>query len=117
MALMKCPECNKQISDKAKSCPECGYPINNINTALKKSAESVGNLGQAAKNIVSEVTTDDAKGCLSGIGCIIGGLVIIVLLIISVFGFPYIMIGGLPIAISAVCIGIYQLMKKVNPEI
>lgn len=27
MALINCPECGKQISDKAKTCPECGYPI------------------------------------------------------------------------------------------
>lgn len=24
MSLIKCPECNKEISDKAKSCPNCG---------------------------------------------------------------------------------------------
>jgi len=28
MALIKCPECNNQISDKAYACPKCGYPIN-----------------------------------------------------------------------------------------
>lgn len=27
MALIKCPECGKKISDKATSCPNCGYPI------------------------------------------------------------------------------------------
>ncbi len=27
MALIKCPECNKEISDKVSSCPNCGYPI------------------------------------------------------------------------------------------
>lgn len=27
MALIHCPECNKQISDKAQACPECGYPV------------------------------------------------------------------------------------------
>ncbi len=27
MALINCPECNKEISDKANSCPHCGYPI------------------------------------------------------------------------------------------
>lgn len=27
MTLMKCPECGKEISDKAKYCPQCGYPI------------------------------------------------------------------------------------------
>ena len=27
MALIKCPECGKEISDKASSCPNCGFPI------------------------------------------------------------------------------------------
>lgn len=27
MSLIKCPECSKKISDKAKSCPNCGYKI------------------------------------------------------------------------------------------
>lgn len=27
MALINCPECGKEISDKAMSCPYCGYPI------------------------------------------------------------------------------------------
>ncbi|MCF2554418.1 ribosomal protein L7/L12 [Faecalicatena contorta] len=30
MALIKCPECNKEISDKAKVCIHCGYPISEI---------------------------------------------------------------------------------------
>ena len=25
MALIHCPECGKEISDKAESCPKCGY--------------------------------------------------------------------------------------------
>ena len=29
MSLIKCPECNKEVSDKAISCIHCGYPINN----------------------------------------------------------------------------------------
>lgn len=28
MAMIQCPECGKEISDKATSCPSCGYPIN-----------------------------------------------------------------------------------------
>lgn len=31
MALIECPECHKQISDKAEACPNCGYPINKQN--------------------------------------------------------------------------------------
>ena len=28
MALLKCPECAHDVSDKAVSCPNCGYPMN-----------------------------------------------------------------------------------------
>lgn len=27
MALINCPECNKEISDTVKTCPNCGYKI------------------------------------------------------------------------------------------
>ena|SRR5438876_5525280 len=27
MALISCPECNSQVSDRAASCPKCGYPL------------------------------------------------------------------------------------------
>lgn len=27
MALITCPECGKQISDKAPACIHCGYPL------------------------------------------------------------------------------------------
>ncbi len=27
MALILCPECGKEISDKAKACPNCGMPL------------------------------------------------------------------------------------------
>ena len=35
MALIKCPECGKQISDRAASCPNCGCPIGNAPTSIK----------------------------------------------------------------------------------
>lgn len=35
MALIKCPECGKEVSDKAKSCISCGYPLDN-SVAKKK---------------------------------------------------------------------------------
>lgn len=32
--LIKCPECELQVSDKALSCPHCGYPI--VNTSYRR---------------------------------------------------------------------------------
>ncbi|MBQ6697806.1 MAG: SEL1-like repeat protein [Oscillospiraceae bacterium] len=38
MALIKCPECGKEISDKSSACIHCGYPINE--TSEKQNAVS-----------------------------------------------------------------------------
>ena len=34
MGLMKCPECSREISDRAASCPQCGSPITAENVTL-----------------------------------------------------------------------------------
>jgi len=30
MAIIRCPECRKKISDQAVSCPKCAYPISTL---------------------------------------------------------------------------------------
>lgn len=43
MALIKCPECGKEISDKAASCPNCGYEsFKKKKKITKKSAVIIG---------------------------------------------------------------------------
>ena len=37
MALIKCTECGKDVSDKAAACPNCGNPITKQDDALAKS--------------------------------------------------------------------------------
>ena len=34
MALINCPECDKQVSSKAPSCPNCGAPIEDESPSL-----------------------------------------------------------------------------------
>ncbi len=41
MALIKCPECGKEISDKANSCPSCGYPINSTQVETEQDRVNV----------------------------------------------------------------------------
>lgn len=35
MSLVNCPECGKQISDKATTCPHCGFPVSSIPICIK----------------------------------------------------------------------------------
>ena len=47
MALISCPECGKEISDKAISCPNCGCPIKVTETQIivKASSHFIGLIG------------------------------------------------------------------------
>lgn len=40
--LIKCPECNREISSVAIACPGCGYPINTPPSSKKKSKKKGG---------------------------------------------------------------------------
>ena len=40
MALINCPECGKQISDKAPACIHCGYPIQTEQAVLTSISNS-----------------------------------------------------------------------------
>ena len=41
MALIKCPECGKEISDKSKTCINCGYPISEYASELQTEEQDV----------------------------------------------------------------------------
>lgn len=32
MALIKCPECGKEVSDRAANCIQCGFPLSSLRT-------------------------------------------------------------------------------------
>lgn len=32
MALIKCPECGREVSSSAQNCPQCGFPLSSLRT-------------------------------------------------------------------------------------
>ncbi len=60
MALIKCPECGKDISDKAEICVNCGIKISDIN-----------NLHEVSQNKEYEIIQEQNKKTKSIIGAII----------------------------------------------
>ena len=66
MAIMRCPECGREISDKAAVCPSCGAPISSGKVASAKKAGSirtgaiVGAIGSAALSLILIVWCSDA---------------------------------------------------------
>lgn len=67
MALIACPECNKQVSDSAPSCPNCGVAI-----ASAYEAKASG-----SRLTTTQVTSKKLK---------LQSLISLVLIVIGIFG-------------------------------
>lgn len=57
MALIACPECARQVSDKAEACPQCGYPVRAACSRSPAGSTSPGKEGP----IAATVLPDDAS--------------------------------------------------------
>ena len=53
MALIQCPECNKEISDKVKACPFCGFPFDS-KSKDKNDAQQITNNVSNKKNALNK---------------------------------------------------------------
>lgn len=87
MALVYCPECNKEISDTAKNCPGCGFVM------VKSESPKI------RRSELSDVKKNPTVGIVSfiiGIICILLGIPLITVVIgifIIIAGFIFIGIG------------------------
>lgn len=60
MALINCPECGKEISDKAPTCPNCGFPLAGSSSAVDAvSAEDVASPVSAPTSDVDQNKSSD----------------------------------------------------------
>jgi|ADurb_H2B_01_Slu_FD_contig_31_2973912_length_873_multi_7_in_0_out_0_1 uncharacterized membrane-anchored protein YhcB (DUF1043 family) len=66
MTLINCPDCGKEVSDKAEACPFCGYPF----TVGKKEAQ------QDIQNEVPGKISKSNKKSLIIVGIIVGALIL-----------------------------------------
>ena len=64
MALLKCPDCERDVSDKAASCPNCGSPISTNQGALPTSAMDVNQNSQTIPADVASLLPFEAKGLM-----------------------------------------------------
>jgi hypothetical protein len=84
MALIKCLECSKEISNKVASCPHCGIPLATTQSISKKMklhkliSVSMVVLGSAYVLIFATVL-EDTEGVLMGINIAIAAIFIGVL--------------------------------------
>ena len=58
--LIKCPECGKEISNKAINCPNCGYPINEYNNNINCIC-NINGIDYNFKNVIESVKNNQYK--------------------------------------------------------
>lgn len=55
MALIKCPKCGKEMSDRAASCPHCGITMEEIKAAMQETA--LNDARETSQIPLSQLTT------------------------------------------------------------
>lgn len=77
MGLLKCPDCGRDVSDKAQACPQCGRPMAmGSEPRVVEVAPVTG-----AKNIL-RATTLEKIGCLYPLLIVMAVLVVITLVLL-----------------------------------
>lgn len=72
MAIIKCPDCSVNVSDKAASCPSCGYPISKL---FNHSPRSSNNQYRSPREVERQaITPPKSRGTHIILGLLFGGL-------------------------------------------
>lgn len=69
MALINCPECDHEISDKAQSCPHCGYVLPNSPSDPPVREPQPTSLGLQEKNMLA-----GSIGTICGMALLVVGI-------------------------------------------
>lgn len=70
MAIINCPECGKEVSNKAEKCPNCGYPINIVHH--QRQMNSTPNRSAVVINRMPQKQKMSGLGIAALIFCILG---------------------------------------------
>ncbi len=125
MALIRCPECNREISDKAPVCPHCGVVSLNMPAPTKPQV----NITQTTPTKAPSTPTSQAEIPIFGIiAVILGGASAVMPYFAAVFLVPAAFIGGViahfkhqkmlgtaAIILAAIgLMGIFTVQTKIN---
>lgn len=102
MAMIKCPECGKELSDKASACPNCGCPIEDIKRQIEeKETEAAEKIKEKeaekkAKQIAFETKKQERVEAIKAMqpknkkkAALIGVIVAVVVIAIAVCGWYF----------------------------
>lgn len=125
MALVKCQECNKEISDQASNCPHCGCPIVSYTYCSNCGANVINgnicsNCGKPLNNVKNTMEMNSfalAGGILSISSCFIDfiGLNSACGVVLSAIGLSQVKSKkqrGKGWAITGIVVGIFEFILK-----
>lgn len=87
MALVTCPDCNREISSEAKSCPNCGLPTKRIKKISPSTIENSTRFTEEKMGLAQRIAT--------GIVTIFIGMAVLLIPIIGWIAGPILILGGL----------------------
>lgn len=96
MALIRCPECNHEISETAESCPNCGYKLAEKREEQKETP---------FEPVISPLSKKKASGLSNAILGMIGGCILIAA------GIPLVTIG---VGVILIILGIVAFFGSMN---
>lgn len=128
MALIKCSECKREVSDRAAACPSCGCPISSKNakadladliTSKSREFNNRGNTNTTQQNIRNENNTNVVLASPADrlIAYIITQLFFMPAIIISayiIFGYFYLGIGYMELIFLIIAIIYYIIITCIN---
>ena len=89
MALIKCPECGKEISNSAKSCPHCGYPLDKeqpVKQEVVDETKQFSNEPEEIKRYRREIDICRRRRVVMvTIGSVLAGLSLVLIILLAVF--------------------------------
>ncbi len=83
MALVSCPECQRQVSNMAPACPQCGYPIAGQRTAASVNRHEMHVVKQEHGTFQKEFGTQMGKFAVQAIGWTITLIVCLFLIFLA----------------------------------
>jgi hypothetical protein len=100
MAMIQCPECDREISERAMMCPHCGYPVREAFGYEYRSEREF--LGLPLVHIVSGRGVDPATGGIRvAKGIIAVGPIAVGVLALGGLSFGVLSFGGLAVGLIA----------------
>lgn len=105
MSLIKCPECQHDVSSEATFCPNCGHPFNKEKKETKRKSFTV-----AYRSGAGGIVTVSIISLIFGVIFLTGGLLLLILYGKGAMMFPMFFLIGISVFLLVASIVLFRYM-------